>query len=178
LALKIKFDECISNRVARAVMALTADREGYEVSYVRHGDGALDPNWITAFAEQDGTAIVSGDHDILQHWPNLVAYTESGLISFFPPKAFERLNGFGRAAFLIRWWPAIIEKTKLCSKGDRWRLPLNWTQIDHTKLEPLKDPRVATLNTVRETATNTTGLEQEGFVLERPSNQSTKASKA
>ena len=73
--------------MALAVIKLTANREGYEVSFVRHGSGATDPDWIRAFAAEGGTAIVSGDHDILQHWPNLIAYTESGLISFFPPKA-------------------------------------------------------------------------------------------
>lgn len=163
--MKIRFDECISNRVALAITELTANREGYEVSYVRHGDGAADPNWIDAFAKQDGTAIVSGDHDILQHWPNLVAYTESGLISFFLPKAFERLNGFGRAAFLIRWWPAIVEKIKLCEKGDRWRLPIGWTQIDHTKLEALRDPRIPTVAPNLEGATDTQTFKQEPLGL-------------
>jgi hypothetical protein len=95
----------------------------------------------SSLCAEDGTAIVSGDHDILQHWPNLIAYTESGLISFFPPKAYQHLSGFGRAAFIVRWWPAIIEKIKISQKGDRWRIPINWVQIDHTKMEPLKDPR-------------------------------------
>lgn len=88
--MKIRLDECISNRVALAVIQLTANRGGYEVSFVLRG--GPDPNWIKAFAEEGGTAIVSGDHNILQHWPNLIAYTESGLISFFPPKAYEHLN--------------------------------------------------------------------------------------
>jgi hypothetical protein len=136
--LKIKLDECISNRVALAIMQVTANREGYEVSFVRHGHGGTDPDWILAFADEGGTAIVSGDHNILQHWPNLIAYTESGLVSFFPPKAYQHLSGFGRAA----WWPAIIEKIKISQKGDRWRIPINWVQIDHTKMEPLKDPRI------------------------------------
>jgi hypothetical protein len=87
--LKIKLDECISNRVALAVMQVTANREGYEVSFVRHGHGVADPDWIRAFAAAGGTAIVSGDHDILQHWPNLIAYTESGLVFVFPAKSIS-----------------------------------------------------------------------------------------
>jgi hypothetical protein len=71
--LKIKLDECISNRVALAIMQVTANREGYEVSFVRAGHGGTDPQWIRAFVGEGGTAIVSGDHDILQHWPNLIA---------------------------------------------------------------------------------------------------------
>jgi hypothetical protein len=42
----------------------------------------------------------------------------------------------------LRWWPAIIEKIKISKKGDRWRLPMQWGEIDHTKMEELKDPRV------------------------------------
>ena len=74
--LKIKLDENIANRIARAVMCITENRAGYEVSYVRHGDGSIDPDWIKKFAAEGGTAIVSGDDKILQHWPNLIAYTE------------------------------------------------------------------------------------------------------
>jgi hypothetical protein len=123
-------------------MAITENRAGYEVSYVRHGDGSVDPDWIKRFAAEGGTAILSGDPKILQHWPNLIAYTESGLISFFPPREFRALKGYAKAAFYIRWWPAIIEKIKLSKSGDRWRLPMIWTATDHNKMEPLKDPRV------------------------------------
>jgi PIN like domain len=139
--LKIRFDECIANRIARAIVEVTANRAGFEVSYVPHGHGGFDPDWIRKFAAEDGTAIVSGDHDILQHWPNLIAYTESGLISFFPPKAYVHFNAFSRAAFFLRWWPAIIEKIKVSNKGDRWCLPLQWSEVDHTKMKALKDPR-------------------------------------
>jgi hypothetical protein len=121
-------------------MQVVSNRPGYEVSFVRHG--GPDPDWIRAFAMEGGTAIVSGDYDILQHWPNLIAYTESGLISFFPPKAYNKLGGFGRIAFIVRWWPAIVEKTKISMRGDRWRLPMNWSEIDHTKMDVLKDPRI------------------------------------
>jgi hypothetical protein len=125
-----------------AISQITANREGYEVSFVRHGAGTSDPDWIKNFASEGGTAIVSGDHNILQHWPNLIAYTESGLISFFPPRDYEHLKAFGRAAFFLRWWPAIVEKTKLSSRGDRWRLPMNWTETDHNKMKVIKDPRI------------------------------------
>ena len=91
---------------------------------------------------EDGTAIVSGDHNILQHWPNLIAYIESGLVSFFPPSEYEHLKGYGRAALIIRWWPAIVEKIKLSKPGDRWRLPMIWQATDHSKMKSIRDPRV------------------------------------
>lgn len=168
--LKIRLDECISYRVALAVVQVTANREGYEVSFVRQGKGGSDPNWMAAFAAEEGTAIVSGDHDIRQHWPNLIAYIESGLVSFFPPKAYEHLSGFGRAAFWLRWWPAIVEKIKLSEKGDRWRLPMNWHHIDHTKMELLTDPRIdGPRKTLEEIATDTSAAKQEPLAFQERS---------
>jgi hypothetical protein len=140
--INIRLDENVANRIARAVMELTGHRDGYKVSYVRHGDGSTDPDWIKKFAEEDGAAIVSGDYNILQHWPNLVAYTESGLISFFPPYEFRVMGGFAKAAFYLRWFPAILEKIRVSERGDRWRLPMIWVSTDHMKMEPIKDPRV------------------------------------
>lgn len=72
----------------------------------------------------------------------VIAYTESGLISFFPPTEFKALKGWGKAAFYIRWWPAILAKIKVSNPGDRWRLPMIWATTDHMKMEAIKDPRV------------------------------------
>jgi hypothetical protein len=165
--LKIRLDECIANRVARAIIEITSNRPGYEVSFVRHGHGAPDPDWIRSFAAEDGTAIVSGDHDILQHWPNLIAYTESGLISFFPPKAYQHFGAYSRAAFVLRWWPAIIEKIKVSQKGDRWRIPLQWGNIDHLQMQALKDPRIDGPKT-EESEKPTTDAKQQDLGLGRP----------
>lgn len=126
--------------MATAVVAIAGNRAGYEVSHVTLS--GPDPDWMTKFSEDGGTAIISGDHNILQHWPNLIAYTESGLISFFPPNEYEHFKGFARAAFLIRWWPAIVEKIKISKPGDRWRLPMIWQSTDPQKMLAIKDPRV------------------------------------
>jgi PIN like domain len=143
--LKIRLDENLSYRVANALKAFLADRSGLAVSWVRdfHPPKTDDPTWLRAFSEDGGNAILSGDPNILQHWPNLIAYIESGCIGFFPPSSFGELKGFGQASLLIRWWPAIIEKTKLSQRGDCWRLPRSWTP-DVTKFQKLKDPRIET----------------------------------
>lgn len=141
--MKIRLDQNLSYRVARAVVAALPDREGYEVSHVsdEHPPSTTDSDWLRQFADDGGTAIVSGDFSIITNWPDLVAYTETGLIAFFPPAAFERLNRFGKVAFLVRWWPAIIEQIKLSRPGDRWRLPMKW-EPSHTDMQLLQDPRV------------------------------------
>jgi hypothetical protein len=38
----------------------------------------------------------------MEYWPNLIAYTETGLISFFPPPSFQQLGAYSRAAFMLR----------------------------------------------------------------------------
>lgn len=141
--MKIRLDENLSYRVARALVAALPNTDGYEVSYVgdEHPPGTTDPDWLRKFAEDGGTAIISGDFNMLRNWPDLVAYTETGLISFFPPASFQKLNRFGKIAFIVRWWPAIIEKIKMSQPGDRWRLPMKW-EPSHTDMEILKDPRV------------------------------------
>ena len=89
--MKVRLDENLSCRVANALKAFLANRSGLEVTWVRdfNPPGTNDPTWIRKFALEGGYAIVSGDGEILQKWPNLIAYTESGLISFFPPVGFE-----------------------------------------------------------------------------------------
>ncbi|HLG81446.1 MAG TPA: hypothetical protein VKY22_10545 [Bradyrhizobium sp.] len=143
--MKIRLDENISYRVAKALKAFLADRSGLEITWVRdfHPPGTEDPIWLKAFASEGGNAILSGDGRILQHWPNLIAYMESGLISFFPPANFDDLKGFGQASLLLRWWPVIVEKTKLSQAGDCWRIPMTWTP-DITKFDRLRDPRFET----------------------------------
>jgi PIN like domain len=144
--LKVRLDENLSYRVANALKAFLSNRTGFEVTWVRDSNppGTDDPTWIRKFALEGGYAVVSGDGNILQKWPNLIAYAESGLISFFPPPGFQhQLTGFAQAALLIRWWPSIIEKAKISDRGTCWRLPMGWTP-DVTKFEPIVDPRIRT----------------------------------
>lgn len=140
--MKIRLDENLSPRVAKAVLALAERRDGFEVSHVRqvHGPKTADADWMSYFAKEGGTAIVSGDYNILKHWPDLIAYKESGLIGFFPPPAFNGLSGYAKAALLIRWWPLIVEKICQSAQGDTWRIPMRWTP-DIGGFQLLKDPR-------------------------------------
>jgi len=135
-------DENLSYRVADSLKAMVSGRSGLIVDCVRdyHAPGASDPSWIRQFAADDGMLMLSGDADILQHWPNLIAYIESGLIAFFPPAGFGNLKGFGQASLILRWWPVMIEKAKQCERGTCWRFPLNWNAHVAT-LKQLQDPR-------------------------------------
>ena len=63
------------------------------------------PDWLRKFADDGGTAIVSGDYAILRNWPDLVAYTETGLISFFHSQRSSGSTGLARSPSLFAGGP-------------------------------------------------------------------------
>jgi PIN like domain len=139
---KVKFEENISTRIVGAIRVLESDRD-VEIGSVRedYGQGRADPEWMFRLRDEGGTAMISGDHNILQDPVNLAAYTASGLISIWPPPGFPELRRFGQAAFLVRWWPAIKAKIVASPAGSRWRIPLAWTP-GIEKFVELRDPRI------------------------------------
>ncbi|WP_181702723.1 hypothetical protein [Chthonobacter albigriseus] len=142
--MKIKFDENISPKIVEAIRNLETD-SSIEISTVRedYGQGIEDPDWIFRFKSEGGTAMISGDHNILQDPVNLKSYTESGLISFWPPRGFPELKKFGQAALLIRWWTVIKEKARQSTPGSRWRIPQTglWSP-GADRFEQIRDPRI------------------------------------
>lgn len=140
--MKIKLDENVSGRIVEALRNLESDTS-VEIGWVRddYGAGRTDPDWMFRFKDEGGNAMISGDHNILQKKVNLVAYTESGLISIWPAKGWPELKRWGQAAMLIRWWPAIKMRIAQSDPGDRWRLGIGWAAgVD--QFEPIRDPRL------------------------------------
>ncbi|MFN3261998.1 MAG: hypothetical protein ACE37J_15700 [Pikeienuella sp.] len=140
--MKIKFDENISEHIVYALRSL--EREpSIEIRSVKedYGAGLDDPAWMFQFRDEGGTAMISGDHRILQKPVNLRAYTESGLISIWPPTGWPELKRWGQAALICRWWPAIKARIASSASGQRWRLPMQWTPSSEAFKE-LRDPRI------------------------------------
>lgn len=140
--MKIKFDENISPHIVQAIRCLETDRAIKIESVLEdYGAGTSDPDWMFKFRDEGGVGMISGDHRILQDPVNLVAYTESGLISLWPDTGWQTLKRYGQAALLARWWPCIKERLSTSTKGQRWRIPMLWTP-EVAKLKEMKDPRV------------------------------------
>jgi hypothetical protein len=139
---KIKFDENISIRLVEAIRRLEND-PNIEIGSVAedYGNGSSDPDWMYRFRDEGGLAMISGDHNILQKPVNLVAYTDSGLISVWPDAGWPRLKRWGQSAIMVRWWPAIKAQIAASSAGDRWRFPMQWTPTTEA-FKPINDPRV------------------------------------
>lgn len=141
--MKIKFDENISPHIVQAIRCLETDKNILVESVLEdYGAGTSDPDWMFRFKDEGGLGMISGDHKILQDPANLVAYTESGLISIWPDSSWQPLKRFGQAALLARWWPCIKQRIASSSRGQRWRLPTLWTP-EVSKFKELRDPRLA-----------------------------------
>lgn len=140
--MKIKFDENISPHLVGALRRLETD-PSVEIGSVAedYGNGASDPDWMFRFRDEGGLAMISGDHAILQKPVNLVAYTESGLVSVWPDAGWPKLKRWGQAALLVRWWPLIKAQIAASAPGDRWRIPMQWTP-NSGAFRAISDPRV------------------------------------
>lgn len=136
--MKIAFDENISKRLIDVIRRLESD-SSIELGSVL--DSTPDPEWMFRFKDEGGIAMISGDHNILQEPVNLAAYTESGLISIWPPPGWPDLRRWGQAALLLRWWPVIKQKIIVSSPGDRWRIPMQWTP-GIGAFKAIHDPRI------------------------------------
>jgi len=129
----IRFDENISYRIPLALRELRLP-PGIEVesSTATNERGAEDVDWITAFAIRGGRCVVSGDERMRDRPPERAALEEAGFVAIFPPEGrfWKPLGMLGQAAFLIRWFPVIVELARDAEAGSHFRLPSVWTTVN------------------------------------------------
>ena len=126
----IRFDEDISYRIPNALAALLPpDEFTLESAATRNERGLKDIDWIAEFKARGGVLLVSGDERMRDRPFEREALSVSGLIAVFPPESrfWNALKLFGQAAFLIRWFPAIIELARRAEPGEHFRLPASFT---------------------------------------------------
>ncbi|MDB5440029.1 MAG: hypothetical protein JWM33_2456 [Caulobacteraceae bacterium] len=136
----IRFDECISHRIVDALRALSLPA-GVSLESAQHQDevGVADVDWITTFAARGGAAFVSGDANMRNVPLERAALEASGLIAFFPASKgwFEKLGKYGQAAYLMRWFPQVMDLTKRAEPRTHFRLPASFS-ADPVSIEVLK----------------------------------------
>ena len=86
-----------------------------------------DENWVRRFARAHGNVVVTGDGRIRKNLHEQAAFFQAGMITFFFDTAWNNLPLYDKAAMLMTWWPAIIEKAKASKPGDSWEMPSHWT---------------------------------------------------
>lgn len=122
----IRFDECISWRIVKALRELKLPAGiDLETPHEREENGLLDADWIPAFAERNGKLIVSGDARMRNVQLERAALEASGLIAVFPSskKFFDGLGKWGQAGYLTTWFPSIVRLAKEAPAGAHYRLP-------------------------------------------------------
>lgn len=126
----IRFDENISRRIPDALRQLRLP-DGVEVesAFDANAEGLADVDWLTDFANRDGNCIVSGDERMRDRPAERAALQAAGIVAVFPPEGrfWTPLRLHGQAAFLIRWFPVIVELAQDSPPGEHFRLPMSWT---------------------------------------------------
>jgi len=130
--LKIALDENIPAAVVKMLSGLAKGDDSHRVVVVsarkyRPIDERGDENWIRRFARARGKVIVTGDGRIRKDLHEQAALFQAGMITFFFDAAWNGFTLNNKAAMLMTWWPAIIEKAKISKPGDSWEMPSNWT---------------------------------------------------
>lgn len=100
---------------------------GWELSHVFDvGDGgSTDVHWITAFAKDGGSAILSADLDFLKTPPQVVAVFKTGLKVIHLPPKWANAPGALQASHMLLWWARIERKLAEMKARECWRPPWN-----------------------------------------------------
>lgn len=122
----IRFDECISWRIVKALEAIGIPR-GVELESAQQRDetGVLDIDWIPDFASRGGRLVISGDASMRHVQLERAALEASGLVAVFPSskKYFDSLRRYAQAGYLLTWFPAILRLAEEAPAGAHYRLP-------------------------------------------------------
>lgn len=126
----IRFDENISRRIPDALRQLRLpDEVEVESAFDANAEGQADVDWLVEFANKGGNCIVSGDERMRDRPAERAALQMAGMIAVFPPEGrfWTPLRLYGQAAFLIRWFPVIVDLAQNSEAGEHFRLPTSWT---------------------------------------------------
>ena len=123
--MKIRADEHVSPPIVRWIRELGLS-PGWELTSVReagHG-GDHDVTWVTKFAHEGGTAILSADKDFLKRHQQIIAICDTGLrVVHMPPKWANSIRSM-QAAHILFWWDKI--EATLAKSRPRQFLSVPW----------------------------------------------------
>lgn len=130
--MKIALDENIPAAVVKMLSGLAKVDDSQKITVVsarkyRAIDEHDDENWVRRFAKARGNVVVTGDARIRSNLHEQAAFFQADMITFFFDAAWNGFTLHNKAAMLMTWWPAIIEKARASRLGDSWEMPFNWT---------------------------------------------------
>jgi hypothetical protein len=124
--LRIRADEHVSEEIVHAVRQMVLS-PGIELSHIIEvgSRGAGDVPWVSAFANEGGDAILSGDNDFLDRHQQVMAVHDAGLKIIHMPHKWCNAKCHLQAAFMLTWWRRIEAKLAECGARECWRPPWN-----------------------------------------------------
>lgn len=124
-------DEHLSPRIIRAVCEI-ALRKGWRLEKVV--GSALcnreDEDWVEAFAESGGNAIVSADRAMLKRPTLIKKISDLGLIGIYLPSEWAEARRQYQAAHILFWWPKIEQTIETSAPGSAWIVPKGFNSGD------------------------------------------------
>lgn len=85
-----------------------------------------DTPWLKKFVKDGGSVVITGDKRMRSKPHERKALLDLGLIGFFVPSTWNRMKFMNQAAYLLRWWPTIVECAKDSPPSTCWQLPHIW----------------------------------------------------
>jgi len=117
-------DNCLSPRYAQALQSLS-EKDGHKVVHLQEKflRDSPDKVWIQGLRDEGDWIIVSGDTRIVRNSELKREWAQSRLTAFFLGHGWMNLKYWPQAILLVRWWPAILEQSRLVERGSGFEVP-------------------------------------------------------
>lgn len=132
--MKIRCDEHVSPLIVAAVRELALS-PGWDISSVLtvgHG-GDADDHWITKFASEGGSAILTADRDFFTLHPQVNAVFDTGIKVIHMPKKWGQAKCHLQAAHILQWWERIEGKISQMEPRECYRPDWNIRETGEIK---------------------------------------------
>jgi hypothetical protein len=130
-------DEHVSPEIVHAVREMALSQDWEITSVIEEGDGgSADDHWITRFARQGGSAILSADTDFLKVPVQVVAVFNTGVRVIHLPARWANAPCHMQASHILQWWKRIEIQIKVM-KGRECYQP-TWNLVDTGELKRIQ----------------------------------------
>jgi hypothetical protein len=123
-------DNCLSPRYAKSLDALS-EKDGHKVFHLqdKFPRDAKDRDWIRTLGRESDWIIVSGDTRILTTPELKNEWAQSRLTAFFLASQWMNAPYWQQIASLVKWWPAIIDQSRLVERGSGFEVPFRTSRL-------------------------------------------------
>lgn len=136
--MRIRADEHVAPAIVDAVNEI-AISDGFELTSVLGSGqkGASDVHWITAFAAEEGEAILTADTDFLKAPPQVTAVERTGVRVIHMPSAWANAPLAMQAAHILLWWRRIEAQLSAMKARECYSPPFNLNEDATLRKIPL-----------------------------------------